>query len=139
MRRVLFSLLIFIVTLAAAQEEAAAPPGYAATLVRVVDGDTVVVMINLGWDTYTQKILRLARVDTPELVGKMAEAGKKAQDFTMASLANRKLIVQPHGKDVYGRWVSSIIFKNPQGEWEDLSDALINGGYGEPYQPKKSK
>ncbi|MHA2055084.1 MAG: thermonuclease family protein [Candidatus Hodarchaeales archaeon] len=49
---------------------------------RVVDGDTIVVNIDLGFHLYTEEYVRLAGVDTPEIFGKYAEEkGKLAKLF----------------------------------------------------------
>jgi micrococcal nuclease len=39
---------------------------YEATVLRVVDGDTIDVQIDLGFSTFTKERLRIARLDTPE-------------------------------------------------------------------------
>ena len=49
---------------------------------RVVDGDTIVVNIDLGFHLYTEEYIRLAGVDTPEIFGRHAEEkGKLAKLF----------------------------------------------------------
>ena len=49
---------------------------------RVVDGDTLVVNIDLGFHLYTEEYIRLADVDTPEIFGRHAEEkGKLAKLF----------------------------------------------------------
>lgn len=44
-------------------------------LVRVIDGDTLVVVIDQGWDTKLTEQIRLERVNTPEKTGVEARAG----------------------------------------------------------------
>ena len=39
---------------------------YKATCTRVVDGDTIDAMIDLGFGVYTKKRIRLAEIDAPE-------------------------------------------------------------------------
>lgn len=39
---------------------------YQAEIYRVVDGDTVDAMVDLGFKIYTKQRIRLARIDTPE-------------------------------------------------------------------------
>jgi micrococcal nuclease len=50
--------------------------------VRVVDGDTVVLAIDLGWNVVTTHMVRLLDVNTPELRRPTAEAGGAARDYT---------------------------------------------------------
>jgi len=48
-----------------------------AVIVRVVDGDTLDVEIDLGWSMKLRERLRLERVDTPEI--RRAEESKAAE------------------------------------------------------------
>ena len=45
-------------------------------IVRVVDGDTIEMRIDLGFATWVTEMVRLAGVDTPEMRGPEAEAGQ---------------------------------------------------------------
>jgi micrococcal nuclease len=49
---------------------------YKAELIRVVDGDTVELMIDLGFDTLRKERFRLYGIDAPEM---NTEAGKEAK------------------------------------------------------------
>jgi micrococcal nuclease len=51
---------------------------YQATLERVVDGDTVDIVIDLGFSTFRKERIRLYGVDAPEI---NTEAGKLAKGF----------------------------------------------------------
>lgn len=57
------------------------PPGQPATIVNVVDGDTVDVMLN-----GEQKRVRLILIDTPEVFGGEECYGRAASDFTKSLL-----------------------------------------------------
>ena len=52
---------------------------YKATVLRVVDGDTVDAEIDLGFRMKTTQRLRLKGIDTPELRGGTDEAQAKGQ------------------------------------------------------------
>jgi len=57
---------------------------YAAELLRVIDGDTIVVRIDLGFDTWRKETIRLRGIDTPEMDSK---EGKAARQFVKKALA----------------------------------------------------
>lgn len=61
-----------------------APPYiYLCQPMRVIDGDTVDAVIDLGFHVGTMQRVRLADIDTPEVFGKGAEpAGQAASAFT---------------------------------------------------------
>jgi micrococcal nuclease len=80
---------------------------YRATLVRVIDGDTIDVDIDLGFDRITtRRRLRLLGVDTPEHKDpNFAEA----TEFTSAILkTSSEIIVQTTSKDSFGRWLANV-------------------------------
>lgn len=80
---------------------------YRAELVRVIDGDTIDVDIDLGFDRMrTRKRLRLLGVDAPE----RGQAGYlEAKLFTEALLASATLIVvNTVSKDSFGRWLANV-------------------------------
>jgi micrococcal nuclease len=49
---------------------------YKAELIRVVDGDTVELMIDLGFSQFTRQTMRLYGVDAPEIRTKEGKAAK---------------------------------------------------------------
>ena len=51
---------------------------YRATIVRVIDGDTVEAEIDLGFDVHVRQTLRLAGINAPEPRGATREAGDDA-------------------------------------------------------------
>jgi endonuclease YncB( thermonuclease family) len=87
---------------------------YQATLERVVDGDTVDVVIDLGFSTFRKERIRLYGVDAPEI---NTEAGKLAKGFVEGWFRdNAKFFVETivaEGKNVskrdkYGRYLGTI-------------------------------
>lgn len=86
-----------------------------ATLVKVVDGDTIRVVIDLGWNVRLQEDIRLSRVNAPESRGRESEAGKFVTQQVVGWLGERllkdpKLIV--HSKNFtsgkFGRAIADI-------------------------------
>ena len=79
---------------------------YKCTLVRVIDGDTIDVDIDLGFDVWLHKQrVRLAGIDTPESrTRNKAEKvlGLKAKDF-LIKLCAEEITLVSLGKGKYGR------------------------------------
>jgi endonuclease YncB( thermonuclease family) len=81
---------------------------YPAELLRVIDGDTILVRIDLGFETFRRETIRLRGIDTPEL---RTEEGKEARQFVVDALGNIKgLVVRTYKTDVYGRYVGDVFY-----------------------------
>ena len=110
---------------------------YRATFLRAVDGDTIDVLIDLGFHVRLEARLRLAGIDTPERKGVTAEAGLAAREFTRAwctrsdLIAERLVIVTLKDRgEKYGRFLARVYW-NASGE--SLNDALVAAGHAKPY------
>lgn len=102
---------------------------YTATVLRVVDGDTVWLDIDLGMDTYTRKSIRIYGIDAPEL---STEAGKEAKVAVQKLLPVGSLVllhtIKDH-KEKYGRYLGEIFLDDDV----DLGSLLIEKGLAKPY------
>ena len=105
---------------------------YNCTLDRVVDGDTIDVNIDLGFDiVLTKQRVRLAGIDTPESrTRNLAEKalGLKAKD-RLIELCGKELQVQSLGKGKYGR----ILGIPHTIDGEDICAMLITEGHAVEY------
>jgi exonuclease VII small subunit len=54
---------------------------YSATLINVIDGDTIELRVSLGFEIYSDMRVRLLGVNCPELHGPNADAGQRAKNF----------------------------------------------------------
>ena len=111
---------------------------YNATLDRVVDGDTVDFNIDLGFDVWIKKRVRLHHVDTPEkrtrdLLEKVF--GYVASDYVGIKLAKaKKIVIETTIKgsaDKYGRVLGVIWIDD---ELSSLNDQLIEKRYAVKYE-----
>ena len=106
---------------------------YAATVVRVIDGDSLEVLIDLGFKIGLRETVRLAGIDTPELRGDRAVDGQAAKAFVAGLLPPGTRILAQTFKgrltDRYGRWLAAVTL--PDGR--DLATVLIAAGHGVPY------
>lgn len=121
------------------------PYEYKATLVRVIDGDTVDAIIDLGFgimfgnDRAPQR-LRFAGIDTPELNSKdPAERvrAEEAKQFVIDAFADSvspffmiKTIKTAAGKErqTFGRFVAKIYVEAEEGVWQCLNELLVSEG-----------
>lgn len=78
-------------------------------VIKVVDGDTVRMAIDLGFNTARTENLRLWGIDSPELRGESRIEGLKAKEFLSSLLWERNDIwIQSFKTDKYGRYVAKI-------------------------------
>lgn len=106
-----------------------------ATIRRVVDADTLDVLLDLGWNiTYSAKV-RLAGCNAPEL---STPAGREAQQFAERLLCDENgdflpVTVVSHSLDKYGRVLGSVRTGRPAGDIGiDLTAALLAAGHAVP-------
>ena len=116
---------------------------YNATLLRVVDGDTADVMIDLGFNTWSKKRLRFKGVDTWEKRTRNLEEKAKgilASKFTedYLKLNGGKFVIQSYGTGKYGR-VLAEIFVKLNGEETSLNKLLIENGHAYVYEGGKKQ
>jgi len=80
---------------------------YKATVVRVIDGDSVELIIDLGFTVQWKSICRLYGINTPELRSKNANEKARAiaaKEFTKANLNEGSIVIIKSEKlDKYGR------------------------------------
>ncbi len=79
---------------------------YNAFVERVIDGDTIKVRLDLGFETFTRQTLRLRGLDCPELPTK---AGETAKVFVQSHLKEaQRIIVRTSTSDKYDRYLADI-------------------------------
>ncbi len=79
---------------------------YKATVERVVDGDTLHVILDLGFKTAHRDILRLRGINAPEM---STAAGKKSADALKHILKKSPfLVIKTTSTDIYGRYVADV-------------------------------
>ncbi|MDO8580142.1 MAG: DUF1016 N-terminal domain-containing protein, partial [Candidatus Omnitrophota bacterium] len=84
---------------------------YAAYIERVVDGDTLKVRFDLGFDTWVRQTLRLRGIDCPEMDTK---EGQAAKTFVQSYIKEAQLVVVRSSRsEKYGRYLADVYI--PQG------------------------
>jgi len=136
-------LLLLLSGCASAPEQTECPgvppeAAYSFELVRVVDGDTIEVLVDIGFNTYRKVSARLDGVDTPEIYGVkkwMDDAktayteeyarGAAASEFTKSWLRSEcPCTIEVDGAGKYGRWIIVVYSANGA----SLNDALVESG-----------
>ena len=99
----------------------------------VVDGDTIDVLIDLGFDILFQSRVRLAGIDTPESRTKDLKEkalGLESKEYLKKHLKDAKSVVikteKMDSSEKYGR-ILGWVYVN--GDTESLNDKMINDGY----------
>ncbi len=97
---------------------------YKAHLEKIVDGDTLVVNIDLGFKVFIRQRLRLRGLDAPELGTKQGELAKK---FVESRLKDVKfLIIKTHGSDKYDRYLVDVFYLRGEADEEKvLTDGIF--------------
>jgi micrococcal nuclease len=102
-------------------------------IVKVVDGDTVDFLIDLGFGIYTKQRVRLNRIDAPETLTKdetEKKFGNEAKEYVSVWLINQsKLKIKTYKDDKYGRILADIFGNNSI----CLNQLLIDEGYAWEY------
>jgi micrococcal nuclease len=113
---------------------------YRATLNRVIDGDTIVLDVDLGFDQHYKNLpVRLLGVDTPEINrAATKEAGLAAKSAVIGYVAEGTLIIRtflaPPGKDSLRRYLADIQVTRPDGTQFNVSERLLAEGHAVPYE-----
>ena len=87
---------------------------YAAKLIEVIDGDTVDLLIDLGFGVHVQERCRLYGIDAPEMPTEAGKAAKAHLESLLGAarelyVATRKMPRKPKEKtDKYGRYLAVL-------------------------------
>ncbi len=106
---------------------------YKAVVDRVIDGDTLLLRIDLGFQVWKEQRVRLANIDTPAMD---EPGGKEAYRFVLKQLAKADFVMVKTNKiDIYGRYVGHIFYSLKHltkgavlSEGEYLNQELISRG-----------
>jgi micrococcal nuclease len=117
-----------------------------AAIEKVVDGDTMDVLIDLGFDVMTRQRVRLLGIDTPEsrtsdqiekVYGKLAK--KNLMEWCMKAVASEKDDIEIElrcpemdSRGKFGR-VLGEIWVSEDGNWTNVNQWMCENGYAVPY------
>jgi endonuclease YncB( thermonuclease family) len=95
---------------------------YKAYLERVIDGDTLLVNIDLGFSVFIEQRLRLRGLDAPELGTSQGNTSKKFVESRLKDC--HFLIIKTHGSDKYDRYLVDVFYLKS----EDNEDKILKEG-----------
>ena len=99
----------------------------------VYDADTIHVLIDHGFKVFTERTIRLARINAPELRGEERVAGLIARDVVRDMILNKEVILHTK-KDTtgsYARYLAEVFI-----DGVNLNDYLLDNGYAKLYKEK---
>lgn len=106
---------------------------YVRKVENVVDGDTIDVLIDLGFDILFQSRVRLAGIDTPESRTKDLKEkalGIESKEYLKKHLKDAKSVVikteKMNSSEKFGRILGWLYIN---GDTESVNDKMINDGY----------
>ena len=96
-------------------------------MLRVVDGDTLHLEVELGFDIKRRDTFRLYGLDAPEM---STEAGVAAKEWLVQQLAEGALIITTHKdrRERYGRYLATLWV-----DGVDINQAMVEAGHAVPY------
>ena len=120
---------------------------YRAKLDRVVDGDTIDAMIDVGFDIWVKKRIRYMGMDAWESRTRDLEEKKKG---LAAKARNKELIeevsaksgyfrLKSYGVGKYGRVLGEIFILDEEGKQYNINEQLIKEGHAYVYQGGKKQ
>jgi micrococcal nuclease len=111
---------------------------YKAKITRVVDGDTLEALIDVGFNTHVSSTLRLYGINTPEKRTRDKEEkvrGIAASERVSELLADcdNEVLVKSHGLGKYGRCLAEVLIFQRDGSKRNLNSTLISEGHAVEY------
>lgn len=104
---------------------------YNASVVRVIDGDTFIANVDLGFRVYHEITFRLARINTPETwrpkTEEERELGQLAKDRVIELIEFYSIVIETSKAGKYGRWIAEVYL--PELDDKNLTDLLIEEGH----------
>jgi micrococcal nuclease len=120
---------------------------YRGKLERVVDGDTIDALIDVGFDIWIKKRIRYSGIDTWE--SRTRDLAEKAKGLE-AKARNKELLMEissksgyfrlkSHGVGKYGRVLGEIFIEDTEGNQWNINKTLISEGHAYIYDGGKKK
>lgn len=101
---------------------------------RVVDGDTVDLVIDLGFSVYITHRVRLKNINAPET--RTLDLSEKAKGVTSKEWLTKELsndrewTISTFKEDKYGRYLGIL---TEEGQTESVNDRMVKGGLASPF------
>ena len=120
---------------------------YRGKLDRVIDGDTIDALIDVGFDIWVKKRIRYNGIDTWE--SRTRNLAEKAKGLE-AKARNKELLLEvssksgyfrlrSYGVGKYGRVLGEIFIEDAEGKQYNINETLITEGHAYVYEGGKKK
>lgn len=102
---------------------------YQAEVIKVIDGDTLHVRVDLGFEVSIFETIRLTGVNAPE---HNKPGGAEATEWLRSKALNTtiRLVTKKDRREKYGRYLATIFLP---GEAVSVNDQLVAAGHAVPY------
>lgn len=98
---------------------------YKAIINRVVDGDTAICSVDLGFNIFVKEKFRFAKINAPET---STPEGKEVKAMVVEMLTDKEVTLNVLRQDKYGRWLALIIL-----DGQEINQWLLDNGHAIPY------
>ena len=112
---------------------------YKCKVKRVVDGDTMDVILDLGFDVHHAVRVRLAGIDTPECRTRDLDEkarGKLSKAFLKESIKGKKIVLKTkikNAKGKFGRVIAEVWAEFEKGSLRNINELMIKECYAVKY------
>jgi len=115
---------------------------YEARVLSIIDGDTLKLNIDLGFHVCIEATVRLARINTPEIVSFTTKGiDDPAKRYIMQNLPVGSVCVAEITRtEKYGRWLADIFYQLGETDRKkiletprNLNNELVRNGLAKPY------
>ena len=112
---------------------------YKCKVKRVVDGDTMDVILDLGFDIHHAVRVRMAGIDTPESRTRDKDEkarGKLSKAFLKESIKGKKIVLKTKIKDAkgkFGRVIAEVWAEFEEGSLRNINELMIKECYAVRY------
>lgn len=110
---------------------------YKASLIRIIDGDTIDAEIDLGFGVFIKQRIRLYGINTPE--SRTTDLEEKARGLAakayLESILPQTFIVETllNKRGKFGRVLGILHVENEEGERTNINEALVTAGHAVVY------
>ncbi len=107
------------------------PGPFQAHVLRVIDGDTLIVQVGLWFGQSVIEHVRIAGIDAPEMKGRCpseTEAAKAARLYLAGLVSGGAVELRDVRREKYGRALATVVAGGV-----DISSRMIEAGHARPY------
>lgn len=102
-------------------------------IVRIVDGDTIDLVIDVGFYIYLQQRIRLKGINAPEtrtLDLQEKDKGLKAKEWLERELKDKEITIKTTKEDKYGRMLGELYTKD---DCFSINERMLQEGFAVKY------